>query len=61
MFTLVACSMTLIIVNFLDSIISVRFSNKYGIKEDTIGYIFAIPFFIYIIGCPIVSAIGDRL
>lgn len=61
LFTLIAASITMILINFLDPIIAARLNKRFGLKEDTIGYVFAIPFFIYIVGCPIISAIGDRL
>lgn len=61
LYTLIACSMILILINFLDSIISVRLKERFDMAETTIGYIFSIPFFIYVLGCPLISLIGDRL
>lgn len=58
---LIACFMMIMMINFLDSIVAVRFEKNFGLKEDVVGYIFACPFLIYAIGCPFVTAISRRL
>src|SRR3569833_4407703 len=58
---LFACTVFLLLINFLDSILSVQLNVVFGLSSDTVGYIFSIPFFIYILGCPVVNYISDRL
>lgn len=59
--TLLATMIVMLMIDFLDSILSVELENNFGITGDTVGYIFAIPFFIYVLGVPVVTYIGDRL
>ena len=61
MFTLIACTLVMIFCNFLDCIISVRLNKNFDLSEDIVGYVFVIPFLMYIIGCSVVTAISDRL
>lgn len=44
-----------IFIDFLNSILSVELSNNYNLGEAKIGFIFAIPFFVYILGFYFVS------
>lgn len=58
--TLVGCSMVNILIDFLNSILSVELANNFGLGEATIGFIFAIPFFVYVLGFYFVSKIVVR-
>jgi hypothetical protein len=53
--TLIACVIMNIFTDFLDSILSVELQNKFGMSGNTDGYVFAIPFLIYALGCPVVT------
>ena len=55
MITLVGCSMVNIFIDFLNSILSVELANNFKIGETGIGFIFAIPFFMYVLGFYFVS------
>jgi MFS family permease len=61
LFGLLACFVMIMMINFLDSIVAVRFEKNFGLSEDVVGYVFACPFLIYAIGCPFVTAISNRL
>lgn len=58
---LLACFVMIMMINFLDSIVAVRFESRFGLSEELVGYVFACPFLIYAIGCPFVTAISNRL
>jgi MFS family permease len=45
----------------VDPILAVELNTEYGIDEDKVGFVFAVPFLIYIIGIPFINMIGDRL
>lgn len=53
--TLIGCSMVNIFIDFLNSILSVELSHRYLLSESLIGFIFAIPFFVYVLGFYFVS------
>lgn len=46
-----------VLIDFLNSILSVQLQNKYDLSEGLIGFIFAIPFFVYVIGFYFVSKV----
>ncbi|CDW74258.1 permeases of the major facilitator superfamily [Stylonychia lemnae] len=58
--TLIGCSMVNILIDFLNSILSVQLKNYYTLSEAYIGFIFAIPFFVYVIGFYFVSKVVVR-
>ena len=60
-FVLFGSTLVFIIINFVDPILSVELNKTYGIDEDKVGFVFAVPFLIYIIGIPLINMIGDRL
>ena len=49
-----------ILIDFLNSILSVELANNFGLGEAMIGFIFAIPFFVYVLGFYFVSKIVVR-
>jgi len=49
-----------IFIDFLNSILSVELANNFGLDEAMIGFIFAIPFFVYVLGFYFVSKIVVR-
>ena len=53
--TLIGCSMVNVLIDFLNTILSVQLAGKYELSESLIGFIFAIPFFVYVIGFYFVS------
>eukprot|EP00347_Sterkiella_histriomuscorum_P014772 403359588 len=55
--TLIGCSMVNVLIDFLNSILSVQLQKYYHLSEGLIGFIFAIPFFVYVIGFYFVSKI----
>eukprot|EP00347_Sterkiella_histriomuscorum_P000894 403374114 len=55
--TLIGCSMVNVLIDFLNSILSVQLQKYYHLSEGIIGFIFAIPFFVYVIGFYFVSKI----
>lgn len=55
MVILVACSLIMLFSNFLDPIFSPELKDEYGIKERYIGFISALPFFMYAVCCPFVT------
>ena len=61
MFTLAACLVIEITIDFLDSILSDRLEKAFGLQENTVGFVFAVPFATYTLGCYPVALLAEKL
>ncbi len=50
-----------IFIDFLNSILSVQLGDRYKLSEELVGFIFAIPFFVYVLGFAFVTWVVVRL
>lgn len=55
--TLIGCSMVNIVIDFLNTILAIELKTQYNLSEAVTGFIFAIPFFVYVLGFYFVSKV----